>query len=174
MAMCEIVFGGKCTLPVPTVAAAEPTPSAPGPAAASSRGGGRGESRRWRQAPRGGCTVDSQSAAVAAGGGEEEVDGLAELDELCGSMSEEGESLDALRLYLKQRFGNQAPNVLARLHLWETFGALFSAWRVAWDLDTPAYRAERALEILRAGELHHIQTWVDFCMHFACVEDKKL
>eukprot|EP00965_Chrysotila_dentata_P191963 6174874-Pleurochrysis_carterae.AAC.1 len=138
--MCDIVFNRKATASRET-AAASPAPAAASAPPTTAAQRVASSSRRRRTAPGAGFTVAFTSAADDSGGNASEInpkaDELADLSYLDGH-----EVMDSpeMRDYLKTRLGNEAANVLAVLRLWQSYGEVFSAWRMEWEEDTTEYR----------------------------------
>eukprot|EP00965_Chrysotila_dentata_P030756 1024443-Pleurochrysis_carterae.AAC.2 len=158
--MCEFAYGGgKTSSSTPSFSEQQPTqpPTSTRPT--------RGGTRRRRLGP---------SMGVNAGAGADpavDQDGKAkELDELMLlEGSAEMTDSDAMRSYLKERYGNLVANVLSVLRLWEAFGKVYSAAACdPWTDDTVEYRAERALRFLRAGEASVHEK--NFSVYFAGIE----
>eukprot|EP00965_Chrysotila_dentata_P222895 6193250-Pleurochrysis_carterae.AAC.1 len=121
--MCEISYGKRST----AAAASTNTADSPAPQPASQRGG----SRRRRIGPSMGFRASAAAETTEEGNEPSELDEL-----MCLEGADEAVDCDAMREFLKERFGNKAANVLNVLKLWEAFGKVYAAACDPWFDDT--------------------------------------
>eukprot|EP00965_Chrysotila_dentata_P128839 4259937-Pleurochrysis_carterae.AAC.1 len=152
LALCEIVYGNSSSMPPPQrpAPAAAPTAAAPQPRAGTRRRRG-GPVAGFHAVPDHGDDHNDDTVSVQQ---QQREDGTADddLKELLAlEVADERTDSNDMRGFLTERFGNRAANVLSVLKLWEAYGRLYNAWCDLWPVDTPAYRAERAMKFIRAG-----------------------
>ena len=113
-------------------------------------------SRKQRQQAGGAGGFGAEQAAAGVEQ-HDAAEALLDLEDLADSGEFAADST-AIKDYIRKRYGNHSTTVLNILKLWESYGKVYAAWRDPWDLDTDAYRAQRALRFARSAR--DFQRWL--------------